>query len=210
VLYYLGENLSAREGEFGERLRQVTGASGTAEVEAAIRRCFSYAAWADKYDGAVHHTPWRNVTLAMPEPMGVIGIVAPDEAPLLGFLSLVLPAIAMGNTVVAVPALGGSLLATDLYQVLETSDLPGGVVNIVTGPHNGLLAPLAGHDDVDAVWVHATRAAATEAERLSTGNLKRTWTEWTERNWLDQRAGEGPEFLRQATQVKNIWVPYGA
>lgn len=210
VLYYLGENLSAREGEFGERLRQVTGVSGAAEVEAAIRRCFSYAAWADKYDGAVHHTPWRNVTLAMPEPMGVIGIVAPDEAPLLGFLSLVLPAIAMGNTVVAVPALGGSLLATDLYQVLETSDLPGGVVNIVTGPHNGLLAPLAGHDDVDAVWVHATRAAATEAERLSTGNLKRTWTEWHERNWLDQRAGEGPEFLRQATQVKNIWVPYGA
>ncbi|HET9133567.1 MAG TPA: aldehyde dehydrogenase family protein [Gemmatimonadales bacterium] len=210
VLYYLGENLAARGDEFAARLAALTGRDGRDEVEAAVRRCFTYAAWADKYDGAVHHVPARNVTLAMPEAIGVIGVLCPDEAPLLGFLSTVLPAIAMGNAVVAVPSRTAPLLATDLYQVLDTSDVPGGVVNIVTGTVKELLAPLAGHDDVDAIWTFGTRADATEAEKLSTGNMKRTWTEWFARDWHDPKAGEGPMFLRQATQVKNIWVPYGA
>ena len=208
VLYYLGENLAARGDEFAERLRRLTGTDGRAEVEATVRRCFTWAAWADKYDGAVHHTPMRNVTLAMPEPIGVVGIVCPDEAPLLAFASLVLPAVAMANATVVVPSARWPLLATDLYQVLETSDLPGGVVNIVTGGRDELLAPLAGHDDVDAIWTHATQAECAEAERLSTGNMKRTWSEWTLRDWATD--GEGGEFLRHATQVKNIWVPYGA
>jgi aldehyde dehydrogenase (NAD+) len=210
VLYYLGENLAAREVEFAERLRVLTGEDGRGEVSTAIERCFGWAAWADKYDGAVHHTPMRNVTLAMPEPIGVIGIVAPDEAPLLAFLSLVLPAVAMGNAVVAVPSERVPLLATDLYQVFETSDVPGGVINIVTGHRAELLAPLAGHDDVDAIWVHGTRAEVAEAEKLSTGNMKRTWGEWTVRDWHAAGQGNGPVFLRHATQVKNIWVPYGA
>ncbi len=210
MLYYIGENLSARAPEFAARLKQSIGMNGTKVVDAAIRRCFSYAAYADKYDGAVHHTPLRSVTLAMPEPIGVIGIVAPDEGPLLAFLSLVLPAIAMGNRVVVVPSETAPLLATDLYQVFDTSDLPGGVVNIVTGLRKELLTPLAGHDDVDAIWVFGNQAEATEAEKLSAGNMKRTWTEWTVREWLSVDEGEGPEFLRQATQVKNIWVPYGA
>jgi aldehyde dehydrogenase (NAD+) len=158
----------------------------------------------------VHHTPVRNVTLAMPEPIGVIGMVAPDEAPLLAFLSLVLPAVAMGNAVVVVPSERWPLLATDLYQVFDTSDVPGGVVNIVTGMRSELLTPLAGHDDVDAIWVHGTQAGAAEAEKLSTGNMKRTWTDWTMRDWASEAEGEGNEFLRHATQVKNIWVPYGA
>jgi aldehyde dehydrogenase (NAD+) len=116
----------------------------------------------------------------------------------------------MGNAVVAIPAQAGALLATDLYQVLDTSDVPGGVVNLVTGTIAELLAPLAGHDDVDACWCFGTQAEAADVERLSTGNLKRTWTEWTVRDWASASEGEGPEFLRQATQVKNIWVPYGA
>jgi aldehyde dehydrogenase (NAD+) len=210
VLYFLAENLEARSAEFAERLRLLTGADGRAEVEATVRRCFTWAAWADKYDGAVHHTPVRNVTLAMPEPIGVIGMVAPDEAPLLAFLSLVLPAVAMGNAVVAVPSERWPLLATDLYQVFDTSDIPGGVINIVTGLRSELLTPLAGHDDVDAIWVHASHAEATEAEKLSTGNMKRTWTDWHARDWMSELEGEGSEFLRHATQVKNIWVPYGA
>jgi aldehyde dehydrogenase (NAD+) len=150
------------------------------------------------------------VTLAMPEPIGVIGMIAPDEAPLLAFLSLVLPAVAMGNAVVVVPSERWPLLATDLYQVLDTSDVPGGVVNIVTGLRSELLTPLAGHDDVDAIWVHGTQVEAAEAEKLSTGNMKRTWTDWTLRDWASELGGEGSEFLRHATQVKNIWVPYGA
>jgi aldehyde dehydrogenase (NAD+) len=210
VLYFLAENLAARADEFADRLYRLLGEDGSAEVEATIRRCFTWAAWADKYDGAVHHTPMRNVTLAMPEPIGVIGILAPDEAPLLSLASLVLPAIAMGNAVVVVPSERAPLLATDLYQVLDTSDVPGGVVNIITGKRSELLAPLAGHDDVDAIWVHTTRAEAAEAEKLSTGNLKRTWTDWHRRDWFSVRDGEGDEFLRHATQVKNIWVPYGA
>ncbi len=196
--------------EFAERLRVLTGEDGRAQVGSAIERCFTWAAWADKYDGAVHHTPLRNVTLAMPEAIGVIGIAAPDEAPLLAFVSLVLPAIAMGNAVVAIPSPRWPLLATDLYQVLDTSDLPGGVVNIVTGLRNELLPTLAAHDDVDAIWVHATRDDVAEAERLSAGNMKRTWGDWHERDWLDPEAGAGKAFLRHATQVKNIWVPYGA
>ncbi|MEO7354473.1 MAG: aldehyde dehydrogenase family protein, partial [Gemmatimonadales bacterium] len=113
-------------------------------------------------------------------------------------------------SVVAIPSEVAPLLATDLYQIFDTSDLPGGVVNIVTGQRKELLTALAGHDDVDAIWVFATRAEATEAEKLSAGNMKRTWTEWTMRNWADPADGEGTEFLRHATQVKNIWVPYGA
>lgn len=211
VLYYLGENLSARQAEFAARLATLSGdaTAATAEVEASVRRCFTWAAWADKYDGAVHHTPLRNVTLAMPEALGVIGIRGPDEAPLLGLLSTILPAIAMGNCVVAVPSGHAALLATDLYQVLDTSDVPGGVVNLVTGTLSELLAPLASHDDVDACWCFGTQAEATEVEKLSTGNLKRTWTDWWQRDWASS-AGEGTEFLRQATQIKNIWVPYGA
>ncbi|MEP6590405.1 MAG: aldehyde dehydrogenase family protein [Gemmatimonadota bacterium] len=210
VLYYIGENLAARRDEFASRLKLLTGKAGGAEVDAAVERCFHWAAWADKYDGAVHHTPLRNVTLAMPEALGVIGIVCPDEAPLLGFLSTVLPAVAMGNSVVAIPSEVAPLMATDLYQVFDTSDLPGGVVNIVTGLRKELLAPLAGHDDVDGIWVFGTRAEATEAEQLSAGNMKRTWTEWTMRPWADPAEGASAEFLRHATQVKNIWVPYGA
>jgi aldehyde dehydrogenase (NAD+) len=213
VLYYLGENLAARETEFAARLASLTGTvpdSAAGEVRAAIRRVFYYAAWADKYDGAVHATPFRNVTIAMNEPVGVLGLVAPVEAPLLGFLSLVLPAVAMGNTVVAVPSERWPLLATDLYQVLDTSDVPGGVINIVTGLRKELATVLAGHDDVDGVWFFGPRDEAADVERLSTGNMKRTWAEWDPRNWGDDHEGQGPEFLREATQVKNIWVPYGA
>ena len=152
VLYFIAENLAAREREFADRIALMTGVAGEAEVAAGIERLFTYAAMADKWDGAVHHTPLRNVTLAMPEAIGTIGIVCPDEAPLLGFVSLVAPAIAMGNTVIAIPSEQHPLAVTDLYQVLETSDLPGGVVNIVTGGREQVVPTLAAHNDVDAIW----------------------------------------------------------
>jgi aldehyde dehydrogenase (NAD+) len=213
VLYFSAENLAVRAAEFAGRLATLTGGSAAeaeAEVSASIQRAFSYAAWADKYDGRVHATPFRNVTLAMNEPIGVMGLVAPSETPLLGFLSLVLPAIAMGNCVVAVPSERWPLLATDLYQVFDTSDLPGGVINIVTGGRKELAAVLAAHDDVDAVWFYGPREEAAEVEKLSAGNMKRTHAVWEPVSWMDRHEGEGEEFLREATQVKNIWVPYGA
>ena len=212
VLYYLAENLSARAEEFGRRLAAFSGDAASAEQEIAltIDRIYTYAAWADKYDGLVHHTPYRNVTLAMPEPLGVMAIVSPGAWPLLGFISTVLPPIAMGNTVVAVPSGRAPLVATDLYQVLDTSDVPAGVVNIVTGVPDELAAVLAAHDDVDGMWYFGNREVSAEVERLSTGNMKRTWVDLgRSRDWADPRQAAGEEFLEQATQVKNIWIPYG-
>ncbi|MCX7808529.1 MAG: aldehyde dehydrogenase, partial [Deltaproteobacteria bacterium] len=212
ILYYIAENLSVRREEFAARLAQMTGRCERAhvEVELAIERLFLYAGWADKYDGLVHSTPFRNVTIATNEPVGVIGIVTGDGAPLLQFVSLVAPAIAMGNTTVVVPSERWPLLATDFYQVLDTSDLPGGVVNIVTGKRAELAPVLAAHDAVDALWYHGPSDLTAQLERLSVGNMKRTFcTQGRERNWFDGREGEGIEFLREATQVKNIWIPYG-
>jgi aldehyde dehydrogenase (NAD+) len=178
-------------------------------VDAAVSRLFTYAAWADKYDGAVHDVPIRGVALAMNEPIGVVGVACPDELPLLGLVSLVAPLVATGNTVVAIPSEKYPLAATDFYGVLDTSDVPGGVINIVTGDRDPLAKTLAEHDDVDAVWYFGPREGARAVELASASNMKRTWTEWSPRAWLDPRVGEGREFLRQATQVKNVWIPYG-
>jgi len=212
VIYYLAENLAARADEFARRIAQMTGdeAGAEREVEASIRRLYTYGAWADKYDGQVHATPLRNVTIAMNEAIGVVGVACPDAAPLLGFVSAVIPAVAMGNAVVAIPSERWPLAATDFYQVLDTSDVPGGVVNIVTGRRDELAETLAAHDDVDALWYFGSAEGSTMVERLSAGNMKRTWVSYgRERDWFDGEQGEGREFLRQATQVKNIWVPYG-
>jgi aldehyde dehydrogenase (NAD+) len=209
VLYYVAENLSARASEFARRLRAMTGASvraAEAEVEASTRRAFVYAGYADKFDGAVHATRSRFVTLAMNEPWGVMGVVCPNDAPLLAFVSLVMPAIAMGNCVIAVPSASYPLSATDFYSILDTSDVPGGVVNIVTGEANALARTLAEHDGVDALWYVGDAEGAAQIEVLSAGNLKATWVSGSAIDW---RRAEGREFLRRATQVKNIWTPYG-
>ena len=210
ILYYLAENLSPRAEEFARRLARMTGrADAVQEVEASLSRLFTYAAWADKYDGAVHDVPIRGVALAMHEPVGVIGLACPEAFPLLGLVSLVAPALAAGNSVVAVPSEAHPLAATDFYSLLETSDVPAGAVNIVTGPKDGLSEELAKHEDVDAVWYFGSPQGVAAVERASTSNLKRTWASARARDWSDPRVGEGREFLREATQVKNIWIPYG-
>jgi aldehyde dehydrogenase (NAD+) len=213
ILYYLAENLSARGDEFARRIADLTGLSGVkarAEVNASIERLFSYGAWADKFEGTIHAPPLRGVALAMHEPIGVVGVACPDEAPLLGFVSLVAPLIAMGNRVVVVPSEKHPLAATDFYQVLETSDVPAGVVNIVTGGRDDLVKVLAEHDDVDALWVFGSQEASASAERLSIGNLKRTLVDHgLLLDWYDKAACEGPILLRHTVQVKNIWIPYG-
>ena len=210
ILYYIAENLSARSDEFTSRIKGMTSSKAKREVETAISRLFSYGAWADKFDGSVHTPPLRGVALAMNEPLGVAGVICPDEAPLLGFISLVAPLIAMGNRVVVVPSERHPLAATDFYQVLETSDLPAGVINIVTGARDALLKTLAEHDDVDALWVFGSKENSATAERLSTGNLKRTLVDnGLATDWYDADQAEGPLLLRHAVQVKNIWIPYG-
>jgi aldehyde dehydrogenase (NAD+) len=212
VLYFLAENLSARADEFAgqlERRTQYDAGAAEREVDASISRLFTYAAWADKYDGAVHTPPLRGVALAMPEALGVVGIACPDEAPLLALISLIGPALALGNRVVALPSEACPLMATDLYQIVETSDVPAGTLNIVTGARDTLLPALAKHDDVDALWCFGLARHSTLVECESIGNLKRTFVDYGRRlDWFD-RATEGMSFLRHAAQVKNIWIPYG-
>ena len=212
VLYYIAENLSARKAEFAERLTQMLGVerkAAIAEVDLSIERIYYYAAMADKYDGNVHHTTSRNITLAMPEAIGVMGVVCPEEAPLLGFISLVISAISMGNNVIVVPSEKHPLAVTDFYQILDTSDVPGGVVNIITGKKDELAKVLANHDDVDGMWYFGAKESKM-VEHDAAENMKRTWVSYGKyRDWFSTEQGEGNEFLRHATQIKNIWAPYG-
>jgi aldehyde dehydrogenase (NAD+) len=213
ILFYVAENFSIRAREFKERLMDLTGASAAAagrEVTASIERLFSYAAWADKLEGAVHRPPARQLALSLHEPLGVVGVVCPDPLPLLSFVSLVAPVIAMGNRCVAVPSERYPLPATDFYQILDTSDVPGGVVNIVTGSSDALAKILAEHDQVDGLWYHGTAPGSRQVEASSVGNLKRTWVNGGRaRDWWSTATGEGRAFLAAATQVKTIWLPFG-
>jgi aldehyde dehydrogenase (NAD+) len=214
ILFFMAENLDYRRKEFAERIRAQTGGSAAAaekEVSQAVERLFGFAGWADKYDGAVHNPPARAVAAAMVEPLGVIGIIAPSELPLLGSVALVAPAIAMGNTVVLVPSENHPLSVTDFYQVLETSDVPAGVVNIVTGEAAVLARTLAEHDGVDGLWACATAEISAMVEKASVGNLKQTFTtRGLAYDLSDAERFAGDYLLAKATQVKNIWIPYGA
>jgi aldehyde dehydrogenase (NAD+) len=211
ILYYIAENLAARKDEFATRINRMTGGrSGAKEVDVSVNRLFTYAAWADKFDGRVAQVPLRGVALAMRAPCGVIGGICPDDHPLLGLVSVMAPAISMGNRTVLVASEPFPLAATDFYQVLDTSDVPGGVVNILTGRHADLAPVLASHTDVEAVWSFSSSDLSAEIERGAAGNLKRTWVnDGRARDWTGD-AGEGRVFLDAATDTKTVWVPYGA
>jgi len=213
VLYYVAENLAARAADFTRRIAALSGqdeAGAAEELDLCVRRIFTYAAWADKYDGRIHAVPARNVTLAMRESLGVIGIVAPEEAGFIGLVSTVMPALAMGNRVVVVPSLRYALLATDFYQVLDTSDLPAGALNIVTGRQDDLLPHLAGHMGPEGQWYWGSAEGSRLVEDAAAETMKRTWVNHgRHHDWFDPEQGEGEEFLRRAVEIKNIWVPYG-
>jgi len=211
ILYFLAENLEYRADEFAARIEAQTGEDGAAEVAASVERLFAFAGWADKYDGAVHNPPQRMVATAMVEAIGAMAILAPPSRPLLGSIALVAPALAMGNTVVLVPSERSPLSMTDFYQVLETSDVPSGVLNIVTGESKVLAKTLAEHDGIDAIWFAGDAETSKMVEAASVGNLKQTWTSrGLFYDLADRQKFEGDYFLRRSTQVKNVWVPYGA
>jgi aldehyde dehydrogenase (NAD+) len=206
ILYYIGENLSARSAEFSARIRDLTGtttAKADAEVADAIDTLFTFAAWCDKLDGAAKPVPMRGVALAMNEPVGVIGAFC-DDRPLGGLIDVIAPAIAMGNRIVAVASSAYPLVAADLHQVLDTSDVPAGVVNILTGAHAELAKAMAGHMDVEAVWSFSSADISAQIEQESASNLKRTWVN----NGLT-RDITSREWLAHSVEVKTIWVPYG-
>jgi aldehyde dehydrogenase (NAD+) len=208
ILYFIAENLEVRALEFAHRLDALQGGkSGAKEVDATVQSLFTYAAWADKYDGQVHGVPIRGVALAMKEPVGLIAALCPAQAPLLGLVAVMAPAIAMGNRVILSPSEPFPLAATDFAQVLETSDVPAGVVNILTGPHSDVAEAMARHMDIDAVWSFSDPALDKVIEQGSASNLKRTWVQNGQAtDWMKP---DTHTFLIQSTEVKNIWVPYG-
>ncbi len=214
IIYYIGENLADRAQEFADQICAMTGCNknqGLLEVEMSIERLFSFAAIADKHDGAVHSPPVRDIAVAMNEPLGVVGIIAPQASPLLGMVTLIAGAIAAGNRVVVVPSDIAALSATSFYQVLETSDVPAGVVNIITGDHLELTQTLADHGEVSGLWYFGKAGGVAFAEKHSVSNLKQVWShDEKEMAWLKVDGFKTRAFMDKATQVKNIWIPYGA
>ncbi len=205
ILYYMAENLSARADEFAARINAMTGKrNGKAEVDGALNALFTYAAWADKWDGSARGVPIRGIALAMNEPVGTIGALCADESPLLGLTHAMGASMALGNRCVLVASEPFPLAATDFIQILETSDVPAGVVNILTGSHTDLAPHLAAHNDLDALWSFSSSDVSAVIEAKSTGNLKRTWVNNGQVGDIKPR-----DYLSAASETKTVWVPYG-
>ncbi len=213
ILYYVAENLTARREEFADELRRATGADrpvALAEVDGAVQALFTFGAWADKYDGSVHSTPFRNVTFAMNEPVGTVGIRCGERTPLAGVMGPVGAALSQGNVVCVVVPERFPLPALDLVQVMETSDVPPGTVNVLSGIHGEVVPTLAAHDDIDQLWDFVADDLSGDSERLAAGNLKRVWVDREGTiDWLTLSKRDTGMLLRKGTRVKNIWVPYG-
>jgi aldehyde dehydrogenase (NAD+) len=214
ILYYIAENFDAQRQRFEQRLQQLTGLTKQAAnqaIELCIQRMFHAAAMADKYEGRVHNPPQRIVTLALNEPLGNLGIIAPEQDDFVGFISTLFPALAMGNRVVIIPDEKLALMALEFYQILETSDVPAGVVNIISGNREELTDTLAKHYDVTALWYFGSAQGSALVEQLSADTMKRTWVNYGKAyQWHDPQQGAGEHLYQYATEVKNVWVPYGA
>ena len=212
LLYFLAENLASEAERFTITLQR-TGLSleeAGREVMATIERLFYWAGYADKFGGEVQSVPGSFLVAGIREPVGVMGLRAPDEYPLLGFVSTLAPALAMGNTVVVVPG-RQPMAALDLMQVIMHSEFPAGVINILTGKNPDKLAELlANHMDVDGLWSFSSKESACTIEHDSACNMKRTWVGNGRRYDWSGAWGKGRHFLRQATHIKNVWLTVGA
>lgn len=208
ILYYLAENLVAGQEAMISALTQGGSTDASAEFEASVATILHYAAWADKFDGQVHQAPLRGLVYTRNEPLGACGVFAPAAPGLAGFLGACLPLIAMGSPVVAVASEKAPLAAMELVRVIEASDVPAGVWNVLTGVHSELEPTLGDHLGLSAVWHFGSVEGGQRVQRLSAGNLKQTWV--MPDGTVDWFATPAKEFLRRATQVKNVWVPYGA
>ena len=213
ILYYIAENLELRKKEFADRLFEMSGKplkDCTDEVECSITRLFYWAALADKFGGTVQETQLYGTVIKIHEPIGVIGIACPNQCPLLGFVSLFAPAIARGNAVVVIPSEKNPLPALDMYQIFDTSDLPGGVVNILSGEKDHVMKYLVEHQDIDAVWYFGSEQGSKFVEYSSATNVKRTWADYGKsRDWMSTQQGQGEEFLYHSVQCKNVWLTMG-
>jgi acyl-CoA reductase-like NAD-dependent aldehyde dehydrogenase len=198
VLYRLAEMMEARAAD----LAAVAG--GRDEVERSIDRVVWYAGWADKLAQALGGAnavagPYFNFTI--PEPTGVVATLAPDEPPLEGIVSRILPALVSGNVVVAVASETSPLAAVELAEAVATSDMPGGALNILTGRKSELAPILAGHADVNAVDLTGASGDVAELERLAAGNVKRVVR--------GMPAGESLWEIEPLVEMKTVWHPVG-
>ena len=214
ILFYLAENLQQREKTFVDLLVALCGSSpvnASKEFSQSCERLFYYAAMADKFEGNVHNPPMRGLTLAMKEPLGVMTSILSDDSPLLNLVTVMGSVFSTGNTNIIVPGQKTSLIATELYQVLDTSDVPGGYVNILTAKENELNKTLSQHENIEGIWYFgADSAQRSEIVKNTTSNIKRYWCpEEKHIDWTNASEEFLNEFLHQSTQVKNIWIPYG-
>jgi acyl-CoA reductase-like NAD-dependent aldehyde dehydrogenase len=198
VLYRIAEMMEARRAEFAEL------SSGPKEVERSIDRFVWYAGWSDKLAQVLGSSnpvagPYFNFTV--PEPTGVVGIIAPEEPPLEGLVSRVAPAIVGGNSAVVIASESSPLAAVELAEVLATSDVPGGVVNLLTGYRSELAPVLAGHMDVNALDLAGADGEVAELEQLAADNVKRVV-----RGSADSQS---PWEVAAFLELKTVWHPIG-
>lgn len=213
ILYRIAEMLEGRSAQFVEELMavvtstgSVTRASATKEVEASIDRCVYFAGWCDKYTqlfGSVNPVASSHFNFSVQEPTGVVTIVAPESPSLLGLVSSIMPVIAGGNTCVVLASENSPHVAVTFAEVLNSSDVPGGVVNILTGKEDEIVEHFSSHMDVNAVVYCRSKHLKLIKENASL-NVKRV-SDWSEKNWFNE--GDDPYPLLELQEVKTTWHP---
>jgi acyl-CoA reductase-like NAD-dependent aldehyde dehydrogenase len=217
ILYRIAEMLESRREAFEQELARATGSSrahAAREVSAAIDRWVYYAGWSDKWSALLSSLnpvamPMHNFTL--PEPVGVVGLVCPDEAPLASLTSLLAPVIVSGNTVVALLPESHPTVGLSFAEVLATSDLPAGVVNLLSGDHDELLPHLCAHVEVDALnlcGVPETQRAPYEQTAAETVKRLHHSPHLNHTSWCSEQA-QGLEWIEPFTEMKTVWHPLG-
>ncbi len=205
ILYRLAEMLESRAAE-------MAAVTSDQEVRATIGRIVHFAGWADKYEqvlGSVNPVASAHFNFTVTEPIGIVGILAPEDAPLLALMTLVLPAITAGNSVIALASRKSPYPAILLGEMLATSDLPGGVVNLLTGDRKDMLATFANHEHIRAVAATASKEEATALQQGASASVKRVkilspGTDWYSANH------DSPYPIRDFTEAKTVWHPIGA
>lgn len=211
ILYRIAEMLEGRRGQFIEELMLMdsTKAEAEREVSTSIDRLVYYAGWCDKYAalfGTVNPVASPHFNFSVPEPMGVVAAIAPQDSGLLGLVSVVAPLIAGGNTVIVLGSASKPLCAITFGEVIHASDVPGGVVNILTGFPEELTGVFATHMDINAVLYAGTDAALKkEFQEKAAGNVKRVLLYDTV-NWKTD-AAQSPYFILDAQEIKTTWHP---
>lgn len=217
ILYRIAEMLEGRRSSFEEQLVEVAGyeeGEASAEVDAAIDRWVWYAGWSDKFEqvfGSTNPVSTSHFNFTVPEPTGVVAVFAPEEAPLLGLVSAVAPVVVSGNTVVVVVENAAPTVAVELAEVLHTSDVPAGVVNVLTGRRGELIEHVGGHRDVDAVACHGPSEAHREALALEGAETVKRVQFYDAMDAATWRGGaaQSPYRMLPFVEFKTAWHPIG-